>query len=77
MPRIWLEYLEYLMSQNLIARARKTFDRALRSLSFGQHDRIWKLYTKFARTPEVPIQAAKKIYERYLKVRNHWGNLIL
>lgn len=44
MPVIWLEYLEYLVGQRLITRARRTFDRALCSLPITQHDRIWPQY---------------------------------
>lgn len=36
MPRIWLEYLAFLMEQRKITRIRKTFDRALQSLPITQ-----------------------------------------
>ncbi len=68
MPRIWLEYGEFLIEQKKITRTRKVFDRALRSLAYGQHDRIWKLYVKFVRTVSVPIQTAVRVFRRYLKV---------
>jgi pre-mRNA-splicing factor SYF1 len=44
MPRIWQDYLELLVSQKLVTRTRRTFDRALASLPITQHDRIWVLY---------------------------------
>lgn len=44
MPRIWLDYLEMLVEQKLITKARHTFDRALTSLPITQHDRVWILY---------------------------------
>ena len=44
MPRIWLEYLEFLMEQKLVTQTRRTFDRAMASLPITQHDRIWELY---------------------------------
>ena len=44
MPRIWCQYLELLMGQQLVARTRRTFDRALQALPITQHDRVWQLY---------------------------------
>lgn len=44
MPRVWLDYLEYLMQQYLLTRTRRAFDRALCSLPITQHDRVWQLY---------------------------------
>ncbi len=44
MPRIWLEYLEFLTEQQRLTRTRRAFDRALISLPITQHDRIWVLY---------------------------------
>jgi hypothetical protein len=44
MPRIWLEYLEFLTEQRLVTKARRVFDRALCALPITQHDRIWVLY---------------------------------
>lgn len=44
MPRVWLDYLELLVDQALVTRARRCFDRALTALPITQHDRIWILY---------------------------------
>jgi pre-mRNA-splicing factor SYF1 len=68
MPRIWLEYGEFLTTQKKISLTRHVFDRALRSLPITQHDRIWKLYTKFASSPFVPFETSAKIWNRYFKV---------
>jgi len=54
MPRIWLEYCEFLSAQKLITRTREGYDRALRSLAVTQHDRIWRSYVKFANNPTCP-----------------------
>lgn len=54
MPRIWIEYLGALVDdQKLITRARRTFDRALRSLPPTQHERLWEPYLKFVKQPQV------------------------
>ena len=44
MPRIWLDYLEWLLPQFKLTSTRRTFDKALCSLPITQHDRIWQLY---------------------------------
>ena len=70
MPRIWLDYCQFLMDQCKITRTRRTFDRALRALPLTQHNRIWPLYLKFIRMYDLP-ETAVRVYRRYLKVRQH------
>ena len=65
MPRLWLEYCEFLMSQKLINRTRQTLDNALKALPVTQHDRIWKLYTKFVTFTGI-VQLGTNVYDRYL-----------
>eukprot|EP00200_Dunaliella_tertiolecta_P010820 CAMPEP_0202386768 /NCGR_PEP_ID=MMETSP1127-20130417/68372_1 /ASSEMBLY_ACC=CAM_ASM_000462 /TAXON_ID=3047 /ORGANISM="Dunaliella tertiolecta, Strain CCMP1320" /LENGTH=927 /DNA_ID=CAMNT_0048987473 /DNA_START=101 /DNA_END=2884 /DNA_ORIENTATION=- len=87
MPRIWLDYLELLVEQKFVTKARRTFDRALAALPITQHDRVWVLYLKFIRQPGVPVDTAIRVYRRYLKLepehveeyiaylkaKNRWG----
>ncbi|KAF2073657.1 hypothetical protein CYY_005042 [Polysphondylium violaceum] len=68
MPRIWIEYCEFLMLQEKITRTRKTFDRALISLPLTQHPRIWELYLKFILKKNVPSLTCIRVYKRYLKI---------
>src|SRR5688572_16269271 len=67
MPRIWLDYCQFLMDQGRITRTRRTFDRALRALPVTQHDRIWQLYLKFVKMHYIP-ESTVRVYRRYLKV---------
>ncbi|XP_028394719.1 pre-mRNA-splicing factor SYF1-like [Dendronephthya gigantea] len=67
MPRIWLDYCQFLMDQHQITRIRRTFDRALRALPITQHYRIWPLYLKFVRSYPIP-ETAVRVYRRYLKL---------
>ncbi|XP_043362222.1 pre-mRNA-splicing factor SYF1 isoform X3 [Dermochelys coriacea] len=67
MPRIWLDYCQFLMDQCRITRTRRTFDRALRALPITQHHRIWPLYLKFVRLYPLP-ETAVRVYRRYLKL---------
>lgn len=66
MPRIWLDYLEFLMKQCEITKTRSTFDRALRALPVAQHQRIWDLYIPFANSASG--ETAVKIWRRYMQV---------
>lgn len=69
MPRIWLDYCQFLVSQCKITRSRRSFDRALRALPVTQHPRIWPLYLRFVRNLPLP-ETAIRVYRRYLKVRS-------
>eukprot|EP00117_Sycon_ciliatum_P020916 scpid36740/ scgid18492/ Pre-mRNA-splicing factor SYF1; Protein HCNP; XPA-binding protein 2 len=66
MPRIWLDYCQFLMDQRQVTRTRHTLDRALRSLALTQHDRVWPLYLKFVRSYDIP-DTGMRVYRRYLK----------
>ncbi|CAL8465590.1 g5126 [Coccomyxa elongata] len=68
MPRIWLEYLDFVVDQGLLTRTRRTFDRALCALPITQHDRIWQLYLKFLMRPGTPPETAVRVYKRYLRL---------
>lgn len=67
MPRIWLDYCQFLVEQGRITRTRRTFDRALRALPITQHHRIWPLYLQFVRRYPLP-ETAVRVYRRFLKV---------
>ena len=67
MPRIWLDYCQFLMDQCKVTRTRRTFDRALQALPLTQHHRIWPLYIKFVHLHNIP-ETTVRIYRRYLKV---------
>ncbi|XP_063424843.1 pre-mRNA-splicing factor SYF1-like [Mytilus trossulus] len=68
MPRIWLDYCQFLMDQCRITKTRRTCDKALRALPITQHYRIWPLYLKFAKMYDLP-ESAVRIYRRNLKLQ--------
>uniref|UniRef100_V9KGE2 Pre-mRNA-splicing factor SYF1 n=2 Tax=Callorhinchus milii TaxID=7868 RepID=V9KGE2_CALMI len=67
MPRIWLDYCQFLVDQYKISRTRRTFDRALRALPVTQHYRVWPGYLRFVRAHPLP-ETAVRVYRRYLKL---------
>ena len=67
MPRIWINYLQFLMKQCLVTKTRRTFDRALQALPITQHHRIWPLYIEFIKFHNIP-ETAIRVFKRYLKL---------
>ncbi|KAK6533339.1 pre-mRNA-splicing factor syf1 [Orbilia ellipsospora] len=65
MPRIWTDYLSFLLKQCKVTHTRRTFDRALRALPITQHNRIWELYIPFANSASG--ETAIKIWRRYMQ----------
>ena len=62
MPRIWMEYGQFLTDQRKITRTRRVFDRALRALPITQHGRIWTLYIRFVRGHEGIEETASRVF---------------
>jgi pre-mRNA-splicing factor SYF1 len=72
MPRLWLNYLSVFIHPScpsflIHSHARKTFDRALRVLAKPHHERVWRLYLKYAQDVAIP-SASVHIFRRFLKV---------
>ncbi|KAL0274475.1 UNVERIFIED_CONTAM: hypothetical protein PYX00_006887 [Menopon gallinae] len=67
MPRIWIDYCQFMIDQCYITRTRQLFDRALRALPITQHHRIWPLYVKFLKSHNIP-ETAVRVFRRYLKL---------
>lgn len=68
MPRIWSDYLKFLISQHKLTLTRTTFDRCLKALPVTQHLKwVWPLYLEFAKASGVP-ETAQRVYKRYLQI---------
>jgi pre-mRNA-splicing factor SYF1 len=66
MPRIWIDYCQFLIEQRLITKTRHTFDNALMSLPVTQHDKIWEYYATWIETVPSPLSVIK-VYKRYIR----------
>ncbi|WFD00470.1 pre-mRNA-splicing factor syf1 [Malassezia yamatoensis] len=71
MPRLWLDYLALFVHKKCSpalsrTHARRTFDRALRTLPGSLHLRIWKVYLRWAELCGGIV--AQKVWRRYLRV---------
>lgn len=85
MPRIWLNYLNIFLHPScpsflIHTHARRSFDRSLRVLAKPLHERIWRLYLKYAQDVAVPT-VSSYIFRRYIKVdvslTEHYVKLLL
>uniref|UniRef100_A0A7S1J111 Suppressor of forked domain-containing protein n=1 Tax=Eutreptiella gymnastica TaxID=73025 RepID=A0A7S1J111_9EUGL len=68
MPRIWVEYCQFLLKQYKTTKSRQALDRALRSLPITQHERIWKIYLRFINQEFIPVETAIRGWKRYLQL---------
>eukprot|EP00668_Euglena_longa_P046606 GGOE01062291.1.p1 GENE.GGOE01062291.1~~GGOE01062291.1.p1 ORF type:complete len:919 (+),score=341.82 GGOE01062291.1:110-2866(+) len=68
MPRIWVEYCQFLLRQYKTTKSRQALDRALRSLPITQHERIWKIYLRFIGQEFIPVETAIRCWKRYLQL---------
>ena len=67
MPRIWIDYLQFLTAQRLVTQTRRAFDSALLALPITQHHRIWPLYIDFVKGHTLP-ETAVRVFRRHLKL---------
>ncbi|XP_033732120.1 LOW QUALITY PROTEIN: pre-mRNA-splicing factor SYF1-like [Pecten maximus] len=68
MPRIWLDYCQFLVDQCKVTKTRRTFDRALRALPISQHHRVWPVYLKFVCKYNLQ-ETTVRVYRRHLKLQ--------
>ncbi|OWF46129.1 pre-mRNA-splicing factor SYF1-like [Mizuhopecten yessoensis] len=68
MPRIWLDYCQFLVDQSKVTKTRRTFDRALRALPITQHHRVWPAYLKFVCKYNLQ-ETTVRVYRRHLKLQ--------
>ncbi|SPO28054.1 related to SYF1 - member of the NineTeen Complex involved in splicing [Ustilago trichophora] len=71
MPRLWLSYLSMFLHPQCpptlsYTHARRTFDRALRTLPGSLHLRIWKVYLRWAERRGG--ETCLRVWRRYLRV---------
>ena len=67
MPRIYLDYCNFLEEQCLITKTRKIYNLALKNLPATQHKKIWKSYLDFAIKTDCE-KTIINVYKRYMKI---------
>lgn len=69
MPRIWIDYIQFLMKQRRLTQTRQVINRSLQALPISQHQRIWEVALKFGQGLEGRCNLGLlRIWERYWQV---------
>ncbi|CAD7932214.1 unnamed protein product [Amoebophrya sp. A25] len=66
MPRIWIDYIQFLMEQKRITGTRRAIDAAIRTLPIHQHYRIWNEAIPWLKEEYVPRSTCLNLFRRYL-----------
>ena len=67
MPMIWVNYIQFLMEQNLITKTKIVFNRALQMLPITQHNKIWDVFIPWVESLNGCHKSKIEIFKRYLK----------
>ena len=67
MPMIWVNYIQFLMEQNLVTKTRLILNRALQMLPITQHKKIWDIYIPWAESLTGCYKSKIEIFKRYTK----------
>eukprot|EP01035_Chromulina_nebulosa_P019107 gene19107-24941_t len=60
MPRIWINYCNFLSQTNKGTQTRRTFDRAIKALPITQHQEVWDNYINWTKSFGVIETTVKK-----------------
>ena len=67
MPMIWVNYIQFLMEQNLITKTRLVLNKSLQMLPITQHKKIWEIYIPWVESLTGCHKSKIEIFKRYLK----------
>lgn len=66
MPRIWIDYLQFLQAQKRVTGVRRALDQAVRTLPIHQHYRLWNEVIPWLQVSYVPRATCLNLFRRYL-----------
>ena len=72
MPMIWVNYIQFLMEQNLVTKTRLVLNKALQMLPITQHKKIWDIYIPWAESLSGCHKSKIEIFKRYLKFNSDY-----
>ena len=67
MPIIWVNYIKFLMDQNLVTKTRLVLNKSLQMLPVTQHKKIWDIYIPWVESLIGCHKCKIEIFKRYLK----------
>ena len=67
MPTIWINYIQFLIEQNLVTKTKIVFNKALQMLPITQHKKLWDFYIPWLESLTGCHKTKIEIYKRYVK----------
>ena len=67
MPVIWVNYIKFLIEQNLVTKSKLVLNKALQMLPITQHNKIWDVIIPWAESLNGCHKSKIQIFKRYLK----------
>ena len=72
MPMIWVNYIQFLMEQNLVTKTRLIVNKSLQMLPVTQHKKIWDIYIPWVESLSGCHKSKIEIFRRYLKFNSDY-----
>ena len=47
MPKIWIDFIQFMFEQNLITKTKTIFNKALQAIPITQHKKLWDIYIPY------------------------------
>ena len=67
MPIIWINYIQFLIEQNLITKTKLIFNKALQAIPITQHKKLWDIYIPWVESLSGCHKSKIEIFKRYIK----------
>ena len=67
MPIIWINYIQFLIEQNLITKTKLVFNKALQAIPITQHKKLWDIYIPWVESLSGCHKSKIEIFKRYIK----------
>ena len=80
MPKLWIMYIDFLISQKCISRTRQVLNRALQALPVTQHERLWGvIINRFIGSNDltVPLKTSKTLLRRYVQLEPGYVDAVI
>jgi len=67
MPKIWIDFIQFMFEQNLITKTKSIFNKALQAIPITQHKKLWDIYIPYIESLSNCHQTKIEIFKRYIK----------
>ena len=67
MPKIWIDFIQFMFEQNLITKTKTIFNKALQAIPITQHKKLWDIYIPYIESLSNCHQTKIEIFKRYIK----------